>query len=117
MVRGWRFATPSLYALGRLAAKGKRMKRIQFKMMKGYFDGDRRIDKERVRLVSRGTLWGNPYKIGVDGTRDEVIELYRDHAKTLNIEPLRGYDFLACHCAQDVACHADVLIEMVEGAN
>lgn len=25
-------------------------------------------------LIQRGTIWGNPYRIGVDGTRNEVLK-------------------------------------------
>ena len=28
-------------------------------------------------LIDRRTKWGNRFKVGVDGTRDEVIALYR----------------------------------------
>ena len=28
--------------------------------------------------IGRGSKWGNPFKIGVNGSRREVIELYRD---------------------------------------
>ena len=27
--------------------------------------------------IGRGSKWGNPYRIGEDGTREEVIEKYR----------------------------------------
>ena len=66
--------------------------------------------------VGRGTKWGNPYKIGKDGNREQVISKYRDHAKFMCdferdfIEPLVGKD-LACHCAPK-ACHGDVLLEL-----
>ena len=67
--------------------------------------------------VGRPSKWGNPYKIGRDGSRTEVIELYRHylaqrnliHTK-LDLSELSGKD-LACWCAP-LPCHADVLLEL-----
>ena len=37
--------------------------------------------------IGRGTLWGNPYKIGRHGTREQVIDRYRTYiVKRLLIE-------------------------------
>lgn len=63
--------------------------------------------------VGRPTKWGNPFAIGRDGTREEVIEKYRLNALELGIdlaarEELRGKD-LVCWCAP-LACHADLLL-------
>lgn len=67
----------------------------------------------------RGTLWGNPYAIGVDGDRDEVIRKFkydfdRDYLKGGNdfkekLKKLRGHT-LGCHC-KPYACHSDVLAQ------
>jgi len=67
--------------------------------------------------IGRGTLWGNPYQIGAEGTRDEVIAKYaydfeRRFVKLpeqfdANIEKLRGKT-LGCHC-KPAACHGDVI--------
>ena len=61
--------------------------------------------------------WHNPFKVGEDGTRDEVIRAYREWIKhqpeLLNsLEELRG-KILFCWCCPD-ACHGDVLIEMLD---
>jgi len=66
--------------------------------------------------VGRPSKWGNPYIIGKDGTREEVIEKYR--IKVLNttmyvghyLDELKGKD-LICWCAP-LPCHADVLLEL-----
>jgi hypothetical protein len=67
--------------------------------------------------VGRPTKWGNPFKVGRDGTRDEVIEKYRvwGHASGLfeDLPELWDKD-LACWCAPK-ACHADVLLELANG--
>ncbi len=65
--------------------------------------------------IGRGGIWGNPFIIGVDGTRDEVIAKYRVHImdnKDLfnRIPELRG-KILGCHC-KPAACHGDVLKEL-----
>lgn len=69
--------------------------------------------------IGRGSPWGNPYKIGENGTRSEVIEEYKGYAlNRLEYEPewlvpLEGKD-LVCYCAP-LACHGDVLLEILEG--
>lgn len=64
-------------------------------------------------LVDRSTKWGNPFHIGRDGTRAEVIAKYRNHLKRSGLKrdlhELRGKD-LVCWCAP-LPCHADVLLE------
>ncbi|MEE4230461.1 DUF4326 domain-containing protein [Pseudomonas viridiflava] len=67
--------------------------------------------------VGRGTIWGNPYQMGVDGDRDEVIRKFKydfdngllkasaDFEKNLGI--VRGKT-IACHC-KPAACHGDVI--------
>ena len=70
---------------------------------------------ERV-YVGRPSKWGNPFRMGVDGTREEVIEKYREwllgnERLMRDLEELRGKD-LACWCAPK-PCHADVLLELV----
>lgn len=60
--------------------------------------------------VGRGTLWGNPFKIGKDGTRNEVCERFeREILPTLDVSELRGKD-LICHCFPK-RCHATSLLK------
>lgn len=65
--------------------------------------------------VGRPSKWGNPFVIGRDGSRAEVIAKYR--ARLLSqptlmdaLHELRGKD-LICWCAPE-ACHADILVEL-----
>jgi Domain of unknown function (DUF4326) len=65
--------------------------------------------------VGRPTKWGNPFVIGKDGARADVIAKYhawivQQPALMSALDELRGKD-LACWCAPD-ACHADVLIAL-----
>jgi hypothetical protein len=66
--------------------------------------------------VGRPSIFGNPYVVGEDGTRDEVIQKYRDYLFSSPVrvamvkERLRGRD-LVCWCSPQ-ACHADVLMEV-----
>ena len=68
-------------------------------------------------VVSRPTKWGNPHPLSVG--RDEAVRRYRADllASRLSVtvedarRELQGRN-LACYCALDVPCHADVLIEI-----
>lgn len=62
--------------------------------------------------IGRPSKWGNPFVIGVDGTRDEVIEKYKAwvYLQSLPFEELRGKT-LGCWCAP-LPCHGDVLMEL-----
>ena len=65
--------------------------------------------------VGRPSKWGNPFVIGRDGTRDDVIEKYsawvvRQPQLMGALHQLRGKD-LICWCAPE-RCHADVLIAL-----
>jgi hypothetical protein len=67
-------------------------------------------------LVDRSGPWGNPFVIGVDGDRQEVIAKFRNwfpKQKKLvdQLEELLGKR-LGCHCAP-AACHGDVLKEFL----
>ena len=68
-------------------------------------------------LVDRTTQWGNPYVLGKDGTRSEVIAKHKrmlwDEIKSgdLELEEIAALDrkVLACWCAP-LACHGDTLL-------
>lgn len=64
--------------------------------------------------IGRNSKWGNPFIIGVDGNRQQVIEKYKlyldEHPElkeAAKIE-LKGKN-LACFCAPK-SCHGDVLL-------
>ena len=67
-------------------------------------------------LIDRRTKWGNPFRIGRNGTREEVIALYRAElwrrirAGEVTLDELAELDgcWLACHCVP-LPCHGTVL--------
>jgi hypothetical protein len=74
-------------------------------------------------LIDRSTRWGNPFVIDRDGTRDEVLQLYKTWVTTSqdakarwirqHVSELRG-QILGCWCAPQ-PCHGDILYELANG--
>ena len=65
--------------------------------------------------VGRPSIWGNPFVMGVHGTRDVVVDTYEkylaaDKRLQRRLPELRG-KHLICHCAPE-RCHADVLLRL-----
>jgi len=66
--------------------------------------------------VGRPSRWGNPFRIGVHGTREEVMEKYMEFMgvrplfRAIIRQELEGKD-LVCWCAP-LPCHADILLEI-----
>lgn len=64
--------------------------------------------------IGRPSIWGNPFVIGRDGTREEVIAKYKQ--RLLNNDWLKGQvinlrgKVLGCWC-HPKPCHGDVLAE------
>lgn len=70
---------------------------------------------ESAVYIGRPSKWGNPFQIGKDGTREEVIQKYRDWLlrtpqRMEELHELRGKN-LVCWCYPK-ACHGDVLLEL-----
>jgi len=66
--------------------------------------------------IGRPSKWGNPFKIGRDGTREQVIDKYREWIKgqphlVRGLKELEG-KVLGCWC-KPKRCHGDVLVELV----
>lgn len=67
--------------------------------------------------IGRPSKWGNPFKIGIDGNRLEVIRKYeeyiRNNKKLLeDLSELEG-KILGCYC-KPKACHGDVLVKLIQ---
>lgn len=74
-------------------------------------------EKDYDIYIGRSSKWGNPFKIGIDGNRLEVIEKYekyiRNNKKLLeDLSELEGKT-LGCYCKPKL-CHGDVLIKLIE---
>ena len=70
--------------------------------------------------LGRPSKWGNPFVLGRDGSRDEVIAKYRawivtQPALMSSLHELRSKD-LICWCAP-AACHADVLKDLANAVS
>lgn len=81
------------------------------------------IPKDAI-YIGRPSVWGNPFEIGVDGTRAEVIKRYEmalldafrlGKVTTEELAALHGKD-LVCFCAPQ-ACHGDILQKYAEEAH
>lgn len=71
-----------------------------------------------------GMRWGNPFKVGDDVPgmpgepmdAEDARQYFRLFAvEGMDLAPLRGKN-LACWCALDAPCHADVLLELANPA-
>lgn len=77
----------------------------------------------RTQVIPEGSVycgrpgpWGNPFKSGVDGTREEVIDKHREWflSQPELIEKARRelrHKNLVCWCSPK-PCHADILFEV-----
>lgn len=73
------------------------------------------IGRRNSRYGLAESKWRNPFKIGKDGTRAEVIELYEKYVLNKpelreSLGELKG-KVLGCWCAPE-ACHGDVLVRL-----
>ena len=124
-----------------LQAKQKSVKRGAERPMAGQVDAASLIESKRVKphrvvrrrskdwrmppdtiYVGRPTVWGNPYVVGsklLNGetlAAEKAVALYRQHVhEVFDLRTIRtrlGGRNLACWCALDRPCHADVLLEL-----
>ena len=70
--------------------------------------------------IGRPSKWGNPFSIGKDGTRKEVIEKYekwilKQPHLLEDLHELKGKT-LGCWC-KPKACHGDVLLKLANDEN
>lgn len=94
-------------------------KRIQMSRQRPW-----RAENPDAVIVARPSKFGNPFKVTKERTAERAVELFRmSQELRFAVHPqsladlqfmLRGRD-LACWCALDVPCHADVLLELANG--
>jgi len=70
--------------------------------------------------IGRGSIYGNPFVIGVDGNRKQCIEKYKDYILTNkelydSILLLEGKT-LGCFC-KPKPCHGDVICDLLNKKN
>lgn len=90
-------------------------RRIRMRRVKGW------RKPEGVIYVGRPSRWGNPYRIGPDGSAEECVARFERWCRQQQAEapaalaqwlaPLRGRD-LACWCGPGRPCHADILLRL-----
>lgn len=82
------------------------------------------LRKEKyTHYIGRGSIFGNPYKIGINGSRKSVIEQYERDLR-LNIFTISGLSslgqsiynlpedaILGCFCKPKI-CHGDIIIKI-----
>jgi hypothetical protein len=76
------------------------------------------IGRANPRNRLKASIWANPFKLGKDGTREEIMVKYRKWLMSRpdlleRIPELRG-KVLGCWCAPQ-ACHGDILAELANG--
>lgn len=77
-----------------------------------------RCSREKYDIyIGRPSKWGNPFVIGKDGTREEVITKYeiyiRNNKKLLNDLYELKDKVLGCFC-DPLPCHGHVLIKLLK---
>ena len=74
--------------------------------------------KRGTKYIGRGTKFGNDYRIGPDGSREDVIAKHKkDFYENPELQEavwneLRG-EVLECSC-KPLACHGDTYVEYIE---
>ena len=87
--------------------KQKTINRVVNRSRKSHYDVD----------IGRGSIWGNPFVIGMDGTRTEVIakyEIYIRNRPDLLAQLWRLKNkILGCWCFP-MTCHGQVLLKLLK---
>jgi len=78
-------------------------------------------DKDAV-LIDRQSIFGNPFRIGRDGDRAEVIDLFESYFRRRLIKDpsfrsavlrLKDFNTLKCWCSP-LPCHGDVIARLLD---
>ena len=82
-----------------------------------YIGNKRMTFINKKRYPKEDSIWANPFKTGRDGTREQVLEKYRDYIikkverNELDLNQLQG-KVLGCWCKPN-KCHGDILNELL----
>tara|TARA_Y100000034_G_scaffold34222_1_gene41948 strand:- start:17454 stop:17693 length:240 start_codon:yes stop_codon:yes gene_type:complete len=64
------------------------------------------------RYIGRPSIYGNPFAIGRDGTREEVILKYKEYF----YKKIQQDEILGCYCAPK-ACHGNIIADWLDNAS
>ena len=75
------------------------------------------IGRGKCPRTGQFSKWGNPFKVGIDGTREEVIDKYEEWILgepdlLQDLHELKG-KVLGCWCYPK-RCHGEVLIKLAD---
>jgi hypothetical protein len=78
-------------------------------------------DNLKYVYIGRGSEWGNPFIIGEDGGRNEVIQKFSEYFLSSPVLVARAKKELAgkvlgCYCKPQ-ACHGDIIAEVIDNEN
>jgi hypothetical protein len=83
-----------------------------------YAPGNVYIGRDYAEFADEG--WGNPFHVGKDGDRAEVLDKYRAWATTneylLKRVHLLKDKTLGCWCDRPEVCHGGILAELADNA-
>lgn len=79
-----------------------------------------KVKEEYDVYIGRGSIFGNPYEIGIDGDREQVLIRYRKWFDFMRRDPvflsellkLKGKR-LGCFCRPE-KCHGDIIVEFLD---
>lgn len=109
-----RFELSEMYHTGNSAADAAAWMELRFSGAPRVLNKRFEADVPAV-YIGRGSRYGNPFRIGVDGDRAEVVRkhaawLRGQHGQLKTLDDLRGRH-LMCFCAP-LACHGDLLLKL-----
>jgi hypothetical protein len=77
------------------------------------------VGRKNLRFGIPASRWGNPYCLGRDGTRENLVMHYKVHIfyepELLGLVHILKGRTLACWCAPKL-CHGEILIRLAEAA-
>lgn len=68
--------------------------------------------------IGRPSRWGNPFRIGKDGSREDVIQKFKEYFYSnpklmKDAVALKGKT-LGCYCKPS-PCHGDIIVDFLDG--
>ena len=74
------------------------------------------IGRGRCPKTGKPSPWGNPFVLGVDGDREEVLIKYENWLRNNQVLLRRLHELdgqtLGCWCKPKFSCHGDILIKI-----